>query len=282
MILSQLKRIFSGSASPDRPLKVSEPVQIPPEGQSLVELPGIHYIDCLAGIVKARNAQRYLEIGTNFGDSLAPIDCASIAVDPGFKLKREVVGRKPQCLIYQMTSDDYFARYDPTVALGGALDAAFLDGMHLYEFLLRDFIHTERHCAADGVIVLHDCVPPTLEMTNREFKPAMLNPRYLNYWTGDVWKMIPILKEFRPDLKMEFYDCPPSGLVVISNLNPSSSILAEQYDKIVAEWRTLPTDLDRLRACLATVNLTESQGRFETGAAAEPRPVGEAERGVVR
>ncbi len=33
------------------------------------------------------------------------------------------------------------------------------------------------------------------------------------YWTGDVWKLIPILQRYRPDLQLTLFDAPPSGLV---------------------------------------------------------------------
>ena len=54
-------------------------------------------------------------------------------------------------------------------------------------------------------------------------------------WTGDVWKLIPILQSWRPDLTVTVLDCQPTGLVCISGLDPSNRVLSENYDRIVAE-----------------------------------------------
>jgi hypothetical protein len=65
-------------------------------------------------------------------------------------------------------------------------------------------------------------------------------------WTGDVWKVLPILKKFRPDLKVALFDCPPTGLVACTNLDPNSTVLTEAYDQIIAEFSKvmeLPSDL---------------------------------------
>lgn len=55
-------------------------------------------------------------------------------------------------------------------------------------------------------------------------------------WTGDVWKLIPILKTYRPELKITILDCKPTGLVLVSNLSPTNTTLAKNYDKILAEY----------------------------------------------
>src|SRR5262245_20991235 len=213
-------------------------------GEELVALNGsTNYLDFLSNLASESGAQTYLEIGTQAGSSLARIDCPSIAVDPSLSLSVEVVGKKPICMLFQMTSDDFFKRYDPVRLLGRRLDVAFLDGMHLYEFLLRDLINTDKYCQRGSVIALHDCITPTFEMTSRECRGATLNRKYLNYWTGDVWKIIPILKAYRPDMEVQYVDCPPTGLVILTRLDPSSNVLAANYDTIVSEFRERGDDL---------------------------------------
>ena len=61
----------------------------------------------------------------------------------------KTIGTKPICAIYRATSDDYFARFNPQAALGATVELAFLDGMHLCEFLLRDFLNVERNLPAE-------------------------------------------------------------------------------------------------------------------------------------
>ncbi len=223
-------------------VKVSDPA-----GQELIHHEGVHYLDYIESISNAQGTRRYLEIGTCEGASLERIDCTSIAIDPNFRINRPVVGKKPQCHLYQIPSDSFFAEHDARAIIGGSIDLAFLDGMHHYEFLLRDFINTERLCHSRSLILLHDCLPPNFEMTNRDGSEGRLNRKYRHYWAGDVWKVVSILRKQRPDLTMTLLDCPPTVLVVISNLDPTSHRLLDRLPEIIAENATSPNDLENLK-----------------------------------
>lgn len=175
----------------------------------------------------------YLEVGCRSGKSFAPVRSKTIAVDPFFRAEINIIGKKPTLHVFQQTSDDFFAsgflaRNDIRLGL------AFLDGMHLFEFLLRDFINAEAAMDPEGVILLHDCVPFDMEMTTRDIANL---PR--GAWTGDVWKLIPILQAWRPDLKVTVLDCQPTGLVCVGGLDPKNRVLAGGYDRIVAEFRDM-------------------------------------------
>src|SRR5207302_7266429 len=101
--------------------------------------------------------------------------------------------------------------------------------LHWYEVLLRDFINTEKHCHANSVIALHDCLPFIGEMTGRFPNPQdRLRPEYKRLWAGDVWKTLVLIKSNRPDLKIMSLDCAPTGLVLITGLDPSSALLSER------------------------------------------------------
>ena len=200
---------------------------------------GMDYREFLAKLAKGMGCERYFEVGVNTGSSIRYIDAASIGVDPEFRLQFEVVGKKPMLQLYQMTSDDFFAAHDLTKLFGGSFDLAFLDGMHHFEFLLRDFINTEPHAHKDSVVLLHDCFPVNAEMTERERSPRQRkDQKYRGLWTGDVWKLIPILKRFRPDLDITCTNCKPTGLAVIGNLDPKNTVLSKNYDAIVKEFLT--------------------------------------------
>src|SRR5215211_1068158 len=184
---------------------------------------GENYLLLLKAIHTHLRPKSYLEIGSENGISLSVSECATLAVDPAFQIKRDVIQKKPSFHAYQMPSDDFFRRVDPTVVLGDKIDFAFLDGMHLYEFLLRDFINTEKYCRSNSLIALHDCVPSDVPMTRRlqdgPEKELSSQPRW---WTGDVWKVVPILKKYRPDLSIVVADAEPTGLVLITNLDQTS------------------------------------------------------------
>lgn len=204
---------------------------------------GENYIVVLGRLHAMLQPERYLEIGIRHGTSLAQARCASIGVDPNHRLAEEVLSNKPVGMIFRETSDDFFATRDPKALLGGPLDMAFLDGMHLFEYLLRDVINTEPHCAPTGMLVLHDCLPTDVAMTRRQ-------PRYTEEagparrpgaWAGDVWKLVPVLRRYRPDLRLTILDAPPTGLVLVTNLDPGNTVLKDNYQAILAEF--LPLDL---------------------------------------
>ena len=55
-----------------------------------------------------------------------------------------------------------------------------------------------------------------------------------------MWKTVDMLMRYRPDLDIVALDAPPTGLVVIRNLDPSSSVLNDNYDRIVDELSIRP------------------------------------------
>jgi len=183
----------------------------------------------------------YLEIGVDLGETLRVAHCASIGIDPEMKIDQRVIGDKPACLLYRMPSDRFFENHDPVALLGERIDLAFLDGMHLYEFLLRDFINTERSCRRNSLIVLHDCVPTDLYLARRHRQDESLrgSSRIPGGWCGDVWKVVLILRKYRPDLRIHTFDSALTGMVIITNLDPNSSVLTERYAEAVETFAAL-------------------------------------------
>lgn len=209
--------------------------------KSMPDFTGEPYLTMLGRLHRELRPKTYFEIGTETGKSLALARCASLAVDPKFRLvSGRPVSNKPLCALYQISSDDFFASVDPTVVLGRNIDLAFLDGMHLCEFLLRDFLNTERFCCPNSVIVLHDCLPLDLVMAEREWPSSdRQSLSRKGWWTGDVWRCALLLKRRRPDLRITALDAPPTGLVLVTNLNPSSTFLGEHYASSVEEMHAI-------------------------------------------
>lgn len=218
-----------------------------PDG-AFPKIGGMRYLRFLKALHERLEPEWYLEIGTFMGASLQHARCKSIAVDPEFKIQREILGGKPALHCLAMTSDEFFAS-GVAEALGARFDLAFLDGMHRFEFLLRDFMGAERLSSPDGTIVLHDCIPLSYVGVEREWDTEATKA-----WTGDVWKVVPILRRYRPDLKIRTVDCPPSGLVMVSGLDPDSRVLEDAYEEIVAAYmdaRLTPVALRDLTSALA-------------------------------
>ena len=173
----------------------------------------------------------YMEIGCRTGRTFAPSRSKTIAVDPFFKANSNIITDKPALHVFQQPSDDFFAsgflaRNDVKLSF------TFIDGMHLIEYALRDLIGVEANSLPGSIIALHDCCPFNQRMTTRDLDNL---PKWS--WTGDVWKILPILRRYRPDLKVTVLDCSPTGLVLLSQLDPENRVLAENMDAILAEYQ---------------------------------------------
>jgi protein O-GlcNAc transferase len=203
------------------------------------DLAGASYLHVLERLHGVLLPQTYLEIGVETGANLALARCPSIGIDPRFQFREiglvQRIVAKPSLLLYQMPSDEFFASRDSTELLGAPIGFAFLDGMHRCEYLLRDFQNVEKHCRPDSVIALHDCLPLELSMAEREPGAAPIEPRRQGMWTGDVWRTALLLQRRRPDLRMLVLDAAPTGLVLITNLDPGNRLVEERHDSLVAE-----------------------------------------------
>ena len=201
---------------------------------------GMHYTEILSLFHNKLKPSTYLEIGVEKGVTLSLSDCASIGIDPEFRINSDsLVGRKSALHLFQMTSDDFFHKYSPLSVLGSHLDMAFLDGMHHYEFLLRDFMNTERYCLPNSIIFLHDCLPVEIPMAEREFGVPPIREHRRGAWTGDVWKVGLILRKYRPDLRIISYDAAPTGLILVTQLSPMSTVLSANYTQIIEDMDSI-------------------------------------------
>lgn len=229
---------------------------------------GLIYHEFLRNMHEHLKPRNYFEIGTLHGVTLANAKCTSIAVDPAFRIQTDTIGEKPACHLYQQTSDEFFAEQNLSEIFGGPVDFAFLDGMHLFEFLLRDFINTEKHCGKGSIVALHDCLPLDNYMTMRSpDDPLRLNTAYTGYWTGDVWKIVPVLKKFRPDLAITVLDCVGTGLVLVTNLDPNSTVLADNSQALIEE-NAYDFDADRLLAYWNSVAITPAESLLDSASLA--------------
>lgn len=166
----------------------------------------------------------YLEIGVWVGESLRLSRTRTVAVDPVDRLTEP----PPHADLHLVTatSDDFFADPDPMGHLP-ALDLAFVDGMHLVEFVLRDLTNLERHSHAGTVVLLDDVFPRNVEEAARE--------RTTRDWTGDVFRIQEVLTRHRPDLTCVPLDTEPTGTMLVLGLDPTNTVLASRYEQIVAQ-----------------------------------------------
>jgi len=223
-----------------------------------LDLPGPDYLEVISMFHSLLRPRAYLEIGVESGQSiaLARRETRAIGIDPEPKITKPLA---PNTSIRATTSDEYFAAHDVRAEFGGLpIDLAFIDGMHQFEFALRDFMNIERYCASRSTILIHDCYPLSRHTAGRE--------RRTEFWSGDIWRLVLLLRKYRPDLSVKVIGTFPTGLGMVRGLDPDSRVLQENYDAIVGEFLALdysvldadkpgmlalfPNDWERIKAIL--------------------------------
>ena len=195
-------------------------------------LPGEDYLTLLRRFHEWLKPRTYLEIGVASGRtlSLAKPPTRAIGIEPEPKLTSEFSARTT---VFEMTSDAFFARDDLWRDLGNpVIDFAFVDGLHLFEQALKDFVNLERRAHGGAVILFHDCLPLDDVTSSRE--------RRTGFWSGDVWKIVPCLKTYRPDLSVFVIPTWPTGLGVVTGLDPTSKVLPASFAQAAEQF--LPLD----------------------------------------
>lgn len=197
-----------------------------------IMLPGEQHLTLLRRIHEHLRPRTYVEIGVANGESLTLVREGTLAlgVDPAPRIANPL---QPTTKVFTETSDDFFSKRDLNIELAGLpIDLALIDGMHRFEFALRDFINIERYCTPDSTILIHDCYPLDEATASRK--------RITSFWSGDIWKLILCLKENRPDLYVYTIATPPTGLGLVRNLDPRSTVLQDNLQRIYDEFIPLP------------------------------------------
>lgn len=181
-----------------------------------------------------KGLRNYLEIGVFNGHIFFKIKSGfKLAVDPKFRFdiwrKLGKILTNPFNIFnryFQKTSDDFFKEDAATVLADKKIELSLIDGMHEYEYALRDVENTLEFLNDDGVIVLHDCNPTTAAEASsfNEWKAAS----FKGVWNGDVWKTILHLRCLRPDVTTFVLDCDHGLGIVVKKPGEMLSYTKEQ------------------------------------------------------
>jgi len=116
--------------------------------------------------------------------------------------------------IYHQSSDDFFATQTAFLNLSVVL----IDGLHHADQVMRDVLNCLRHLNPRGTVVLHDCNPPD------EVSQMVPRPPGQNHWNGDCWKVIPLLRAHRADLRVYTLDMDEGLGIIMRSPHPQDLI----------------------------------------------------------
>ncbi len=205
-------------------------------------------------LMTTKGLKNYLEIGVFNGHIFFRIKSNfKIAVDPEFRFdKLRIFGKtllNPHNVhnkYYSKTSDAFFAEDAPELLKDKPLHIALIDGMHEYDYALRDVENTLKYLSDDGVIIMHDCNPLTKQAASsfQEWKDR----EFADTWNGDVWKVILHMQSVRDDVNAFTIDC-DHGLGIITKRKSEqrfnftkeqiNSFTYEDFERHRKEWLNL-------------------------------------------
>lgn len=206
-------------------------------------LPGMQYGAWLQWFHRNLNPRNYLEIGVNTGRSLqyALHHTPCVGVDPHPVLEHKLTENQQ---VIATDSDDFFANHNVEELLGSKIELAFIDGLHHYDQVMKDFINVEKHSDKDTVVLMHDIYPVVPATATREWNTF--------YWAGDSWKFMHVLKKYRPDLTIRTIPTFPTGLGFVNNLDATNTVLEDNFETILGEFDDLKYNVN------IPVNLVEN------------------------
>ena len=220
---------------------------------------GDHYYDVMKRVHETINPRSYLEIGTRTGRLADPVEMRFGRGRSKIPHHLEYHWREAGLLLLPNDKRQVFqiGRY--------SIDHRRRDRFRLprrhasIRVSLRDFYNTEKLCGNHSIIALHDCLPPDVRYTSRYEGDTNIrkDASHPHWWAGDVWKVPVILRRFRPDLHIVAVDAAPTGLILVTNLDPTSKVLESSYRAIVNEFSSLSLEsmgLDKLSEELGVIS----------------------------
>jgi glycosyltransferase involved in cell wall biosynthesis len=199
---------------------------------STLRLPGEMCDAWLGRLYALLTPETAIEIGLGEGGSISQLQPPTLAigVDPTPTLVHPL---KTQTHIFPETSDAFFARRGPDALLAGRpLGIGFIGRLHLFEQALRGFMHLEPYCGPRSVIFFRGTIPLN-ETTQSRIQTT-------TFHTGDIWKTVLCLRHYRPDLDVFTIATPPTGLTLVTGMDPRSRIFTEGYDEAVGRFVDMP------------------------------------------
>lgn len=163
-------------------------------------MPVTHSARRINALGSAIRARRYLEIGVSTGTTFRDVDIFErVGVDPAFAFDTATLTNETTRLVPQ-TSDAFFLE-EPGISF---YDIAFIDGLHTFEQVVRDFSNVVLHTHSKSMIILDDTVPSDVYSAHRDEGALRHYRKSVGdgdvAWHGDVFKAVFYIHDFWPGL----------------------------------------------------------------------------------
>lgn len=161
-------------------------------------------------LIKTQNYMSYLEIGVYNCYHFHDVQIEDkYGVDP-HPAEGNSVYEMYKDKINIMTSVDFFTQIDDETKF----DMIFIDGCLLEENITFDITEALKHINRDGVVIVHDCNPPTEYLQRDNYRDIYGHEQVIwnnrtydkQHWQGKTWKAIVKLRETRDDLDVYVVD----------------------------------------------------------------------------
>ena len=150
----------------------------------------LEIFDLIKIIIKHKNIKSYCEIGVDKGETLNKVKKIKII---------DAIGVDPFRIADIKKSSDNFFKTNKR-----KFDLIFIDGLHEFDQVLRDFENSIQSTNEDGIILIDDCLPSSFN--------EQLIPRIQRKWTGDTWKLLFLINEL--DFEYIISNC-QSGIGIV-------------------------------------------------------------------
>ena len=172
-----------------------------------------HRKEIISHWARSIKATKYLELGLHdINEVFNHIPCSI----------KHSVDINDQFADYTMSTDDFFYNLKSrklNLDKDYKWDVIFIDANHLANFVKNDLINSLNHLSEDGIIFLHDVLPPNYKMQ-------------LEYGgCQTAWKIIPYILKYHPELHICTTDEAGGGLgFVFKNKSGKRKVLSENYN----------------------------------------------------
>jgi hypothetical protein len=232
---------------------------------------GISRADVVQSFLSLYQEPRYLEVGVEKGLTFHALSAArKVAVDPHFQFDvSEAESAHPEATYHQVPSDEYFGS-----RARGQFEVIYLDGLHTFEQILRDFTNALELITPDGVIVIDDVIPNSYfaSMSNASEFWALHAGGFVQraFWMGDVYRLVFFIDTFFQQVSFRTVEENHGQLVVWKNVRESvpertvEEVARLPYERVLSEravFRPAPV-----------ADIVDEVASWKAAAAAAPLP----------